>query len=114
MWIYFVIKRSWFNYLGDNNAATLMINNLNKGIVLVTMRDDYINLCIELNNFYENPRHKRNAILKYEYFSTHWRTASTVTAIILLVLTFIQTICSIITLVKGKSNNMFYHRISKG
>ena len=81
MWIYFVIKRSWFNYLGDNNAATLMINNLNKGIVLVTMRDDYINLCIELNNFYENPRHKRNAILKYEYFSTHWRTASTVVAI---------------------------------
>ena len=95
-------KKIFVNYLGDNNAATLMINNLNKGIVWATLRDDYINLCNELNSFYENPWHRRKATLKREYFSTPWRTASTVAAIILLFLTFIQTIFSIIPVVKPK------------
>ncbi|XP_023890200.1 UPF0481 protein At3g47200 [Quercus suber] len=95
-------KKILVNYLGDNNAATLMINSLNKGIIWTTMRDDYINLCKELNSFYENPWHRRKATLKREYFSTPWRTASTAAAIILLFLTFIQTIFSIIPAVKAK------------
>nr|XP_023881610.1 putative UPF0481 protein At3g02645 [Quercus suber]POE74070.1 upf0481 protein [Quercus suber] len=95
-------KEILVNYLGDNNAATLMINNLNKGIGWATMRDDYINLCKDLNSFYENPWHQRKATLKREYFSTPWRTASTFAAIILLFLTFIQTIFSIIPAVKAK------------
>ena len=89
-------KEILVNYLGDNNAATHMINNLNKEIVCVTVRGDYINLCKELNSFYGNPWHRRKATLKCEYFSTPWRTASTFAAIILLFLTFIQTIFSII------------------
>ena len=84
------------NYLGDNNAAKSMINNLNKGIEWLAVRNDYIDLYSKLNSFYENPWHKRQATLKREYFSTPWRAASTVAAIILLVLTFIQTVCSII------------------
>ncbi|KAL4632329.1 hypothetical protein ACB092_04G042600 [Castanea dentata] len=90
------------NYLGDNNAATLMINNLNKGIVLPTVSDDYINLYKELNKFYENPWHRMKATLKREYLSTPWRTASTFAAIILLFLTFIQTIFSFIPAIKAK------------
>ena len=90
------------NYIGDNNAATLMINNLNKRIILPTVRDDYINLSEKLGKFYENPWHRMNATLKREYFSTPWRTASTFVAIILLFLTFIQTIFSIIPVVKAK------------
>lgn len=84
------------NYLGDNNAAMSMINNLNKGIVWKTTRDDYSYHYDELNTFYEITWHKWKATLKHEYFSTPWRIASTVAAIILLVLTFIQTVCSII------------------
>ena len=95
-------KKILVNYLGDNNAVKSMINNLNKDIIWSGTRDDYIDLCKELNGFYENHWHKRKATLKSEYFSTPWKTASTVAAIILLVLTFIQTICSIISLVKGK------------
>ena len=83
------------NYLGDNNAAKSMINNLNKGIEWIAVRNDYIHLYSELNGFYENPWHKRQATLKREYFSTPWRGASTVAAIVLLVLTFIQTACSL-------------------
>ncbi|KAF3962983.1 hypothetical protein CMV_012573 [Castanea mollissima] len=90
-------KKILVNYLGDNNAATLMINNLNKGVLWATVRDDYINLGKELNSFYENPWHRRKATLQREYFSTPWRTASTFAAIILLFFTFIQTIFSIIS-----------------
>ena len=77
-----------------------MINNLNKDIIWDRTRNDYFDLCKELNGFYENHWHRKNATLKSEYFSTPWRTASTVAAIILLMLTFIQTICSIIPLVQ--------------
>ena len=79
-----------------------MFNNINKEILCATVRDDYINLSEELNSFYENPWHERKATLKREYFSTPWRTASTVAAIILLFLTFIQTIFSVIPAVKAK------------
>ncbi|KAM3702464.1 hypothetical protein ACJW31_04G027700 [Castanea mollissima] len=92
-------KKILVNYLGDHNSVKSMINNLNKDIAWSMSRGDYFKLCERLNGFYENPWHDRKATLKREYFSTPWRTASTVAAIILLVLTFIQTTCSIIPLV---------------
>ena len=88
-------KKILVNCLGDSNAATSMFNNLNKGIVRETVRVDYNNLCKKLNSFYENPWHSWKATLKREYLSTPWRIASTVAAIILLALTFIQTAYSI-------------------
>nr|POE91143.1 upf0481 protein [Quercus suber] len=88
-------KKILVNCLGDNNAAMSIINDLNKGIICVRWREDYIDICNKLNSFYENPWHKWKVTLKSQYFSTPWRAASTVAAIILLVLTFIQTVCSI-------------------
>ena len=88
-------KKILVNFLGDNDAAKSMINDLNKGIILVTKRHDYIDLCDKLNSFYTKPWHSWKATLIHQYFSTPWRAASTVAAIILLVLTFIQTVCSI-------------------
>ena len=90
-----VKKKILVNYLGDNNAVMSMINNLNKGIVSETARVDYIKLYEELNGFYEKSWHRWMATLKNEYFSTPWRFASTVAAIILLLLTFIQTTTSL-------------------
>ena len=88
-------KQILINYLGNNSAANSMINNLNKGIKWIAVRNDYIDLYNNLNSFYENSWHKRQATLKREYFRTLWRGDSTVAAIVLLVLTFIQTACSI-------------------
>ena len=88
-------KQILVNYLGDNSAANSMINNLNKGIEWIAVINDYIDLYNKLNSFYENPRHRRQATLKREYFSTPWRGASTLAAIVLLALTFIQTACSL-------------------
>ncbi|KAM4105962.1 hypothetical protein ACJW30_04G027900 [Castanea mollissima] len=84
-------KKILVNYLGDNNTATLMINNLNISVI-----GDW------LNGFYENLWHKKKATLKSDYFNSPWKTVSTVAAIILLVLTFIQTIFSIISRIKSK------------
>ncbi|PRQ26782.1 hypothetical protein RchiOBHm_Chr6g0298371 [Rosa chinensis] len=44
------------------------------------------------------PRHKWKASLKQDYFSTPWVGLSVIVAAILLVLTFIQTVCSIIAI----------------
>ena len=98
MWIYFVIKKILVNHLGDNNAATLMINNLNEGIVWAAMRDDYIKICKELNSFYEQrARHKWMAVLKRDFFSTPSAAASTIiTIVVITVLTLIQTVCSLL------------------
>nr|POE95385.1 upf0481 protein [Quercus suber] len=84
------------NYVGDNNAATLIVNNLHKNILWVGLNTDYCKLCESLNAFYKDPRHIWKAILKQDYFSTPWRTATTVAVAILFVLTFIQTVCSIL------------------
>ncbi|KAK7845814.1 hypothetical protein CFP56_008850 [Quercus suber] len=90
------------NYVGDNNAATLIVNNLHKNILWVGLNTDYCKLCESLNAFYKDPRHIWKAILKQDYFSTPWRTATTVAVAILFVLTFIQTVCSILQCEGGR------------
>ena len=87
------------NYLGDSSAVTSMVNNLNSEIVLINLSSDYCRLSEALNEFYENPWHSWKATLRREYFSTPWRTTSTIAAVIFLVLTIIQTVCSIIQVV---------------
>ena len=84
------------NSLGDNNVVTFIINNLNRGIFRGNMNENYCDLCIALNAFYEERWHRWKALLRHQYFSSPWRSASTIAAIILLVLTLIQTILSII------------------
>ncbi|KAK7851942.1 upf0481 protein, partial [Quercus suber] len=93
-------KGIMFNYLGDSRAATSMVNNLNKEIVWLDMSPDYYHLCKALNEFYENPLHSwKKATLRREYFSSPWITTSTIAAVIFLVLTIIQTVCSLIQVV---------------
>ena len=89
-------KKILVNCIGDHNAAMSMINNLNNGIECLTLREDYIDLYKKLHSFYENPWNKWKATLKRQYFDTPWRAASTVAAIVLLVLTLIQTAFSIL------------------
>jgi hypothetical protein len=85
--------------LGDNNAVTTLVNKLGQRIRLIGMNSNYCCLCEKLNTFYEDPWHSWKVVLRRDYFSTPWRTSSTAAAVIFLVLTVIQTICSIIQLV---------------
>ncbi|KAM3731422.1 hypothetical protein ACB098_12G162500 [Castanea mollissima] len=84
-----------FNYLGDSTAAASAINNLNTNILWDNMNSDYWKICEELNAFYKKPWHRWRATLWRQYFCTPWRATSTSAAIILLVLTAIQTVCSL-------------------
>ncbi|AES65121.2 DUF247 domain protein [Medicago truncatula] len=78
------------NWMGDANALDTMINNLCKNISMYRFNSKYRSLCKGLNGFYENPRNKYKAIFVHEYFNTPWKIASTITAVLLLLFTFIQ------------------------
>jgi hypothetical protein len=93
-----VQKRILVNVSGDSNTVATLVNNLNKHASVLNTNFDYCRLCEDLNAFYEDPWHSRKATLRRDYFSNPWRTTASIAAIILLVLTFIQTICSIISL----------------
>jgi hypothetical protein len=90
------------NNLGNNNAVAIMVNNLNKGTLFSNMNSDYCRLCTDLKTFYENPRQSWKITLRRDHFGNPWRTMATIGAIILLLLTLVQTICSIISIVPKK------------
>jgi len=88
------------NNLGDSNAVATMVNNLNKGILHIDTNNYYRLLGSFLNAFKKSPRHNWKVVLRRDYFGNPWRTMATIGAIILLVLTVGQTICSIISVVQ--------------
>ncbi|KAM7490190.1 hypothetical protein LguiA_033111 [Lonicera macranthoides] len=89
------------NWLGDSKQAADLFNNINKNCVIIGSNFYFSALSEELNAYCKVPSHKWKATLKHDYFSSPWRTASTSAAIVLLVLTFIQTVCSILGATKG-------------
>ncbi|BAU01811.1 hypothetical protein VIGAN_11113000 [Vigna angularis var. angularis] len=81
-----------------------MINDLSSQLSMPFFNSHYFSLCNSLNDFYENPCNKYKAIFIHDYFNTPWKIASTTAAIMLLFLTFIQTVCSINSLFHGKKS----------
>jgi hypothetical protein len=95
-----VDKKIIANWMGDANEAATMINNLRKNVETPRLNSEYLSLCHGLNGFYENPRNKYKAIFIHEYFNTPWKIASTITAVLIVLFTLIQAVCSIWSLVK--------------
>ncbi|KAM7493030.1 hypothetical protein LguiB_027639 [Lonicera macranthoides] len=99
-----VHKKIIINYLLDNKEA---IDFIRKLFIHVPLSKNlyFSQVFKELNDYYKTPKAtlKRNYIqtLKSDYCHTPWKTTATIAAIVLLVLTFIQTVCSIIS-VKDK------------
>ncbi|KAG5226380.1 UPF0481 protein [Salix suchowensis] len=84
------------NLLGGGAALSNMINKLCETIPdTCTCYDE---ICGEMNAYYENRWNHRKAPLKLVYFPNIWRGTATVAAAILLILTFIQAVCSVISL----------------
>ncbi|KAA8525400.1 hypothetical protein F0562_007255, partial [Nyssa sinensis] len=81
------------NGLGDSGAVATFFNNLCIEITFDNSNFYFSRLCEDLNAYYKVPMHMWKATLKRDYFSTPWRIASTIAATILLVLTFVQTVC---------------------
>nr|XP_023907682.1 UPF0481 protein At3g47200-like [Quercus suber]POF26728.1 upf0481 protein [Quercus suber] len=87
------------NSLGDSKVATSVVNRLNCNVSWLGIDPKYSDICESLNNFGKTPRHRWIAILRHEYFNTPWRGAATIAAFLLLLLTLIQSVCSIFQVV---------------
>ncbi|CAL9026300.1 unnamed protein product [Prunus brigantina] len=87
--------------LGINDELSTLIKRIGQGVYIDVQIDYYLSLSENLNAYWKVPWHKWKANLKRDYFNTPWKLASTIAAIILLVLTLIQTICSILSVVNG-------------
>ncbi|KAM7493043.1 hypothetical protein LguiB_027652 [Lonicera macranthoides] len=85
------------NWLGDNNTAANLFNSLCINIEIDTGNFFFSDICKRLNAYYEDPWHKWKATCTRDYFSTPWKTTSTIAAIILLLLTLAQTVFSILS-----------------
>jgi hypothetical protein len=90
-----VDKKIIVNWMCDTNAVATMVNNLCKNLAMPILNSKYLSICYRLNGFYENPSNKYKAIFVHEYFNTPWKIASTVTAVLLLLFTLIQAVCSV-------------------
>ncbi|KAK9906125.1 hypothetical protein M0R45_002860 [Rubus argutus] len=84
--------------LPDIEAVASYINSLDSGPILFSRYFYFTDLVQDLNAYYRVPWHKWKASLKQDYFSTPWAGLSIVVAAILVVLTFIQTVCSFMAL----------------
>ena len=91
-----VDKEIMVNILGDSQKVVDLFNNICSGMVFSSSNASYHTLGKNLNAFYEHPMHKHKAVFIRDYFSTPWKIASLITAVVLLLLTLIQTICSLI------------------
>ncbi|KAL3745400.1 hypothetical protein ACJRO7_014499 [Eucalyptus globulus] len=103
------------NRLGSNEDVASLFNSLYKK----TMREDsseflYSNLCQKLNEYSRNPWNQWKAawyrwrvILYRQYFSNPWSAISVVAAAVLLVLTLLQTACSLMDVYAGDPGQLF-------
>ncbi|KAI5318862.1 hypothetical protein L3X38_038570 [Prunus dulcis] len=83
--------------LGSNDKLCALIERIGQGVGFNVRTYCYRSLSTKLNAYCKVPWHKWKANLKRDYFNTPWKLASTIAAIVLLVLTLIQTICSILS-----------------
>ncbi|XP_060673258.1 UPF0481 protein At3g47200-like [Ziziphus jujuba] len=84
------------NWLGDSSEVSSLINRLGEGIH-VSIDLYHAQLAKNINSYCKNPWHSWKANLKQNYFNTPWVIISFLAALVLIVLTIIQTVCSIIS-----------------
>ena len=84
------------NWASNLDEITTLFHGLDRGNLIDGNNFRYIDLIEELNAYCAMPWPTWKATLKQDYFKTPWATFSVVAAVILLILTVVQTICSII------------------
>ncbi|OMP06679.1 hypothetical protein COLO4_07979 [Corchorus olitorius] len=87
------------NHLGENKAVIQLFNAFSDSVSGLGENSCYANILDQLMAYNEVPHHGWIATLKMQHFSTPWKGVATIAAIILLLLTLIQTICSVISVV---------------
>ncbi|KAL5764952.1 hypothetical protein ACOSQ2_017546 [Xanthoceras sorbifolium] len=82
----------------ESVAASNLCKKLGSSSKFVYNKFYYTGLARDLNAYCKSPWHKWKANLKQNYFNTPWASISVIAAVVLLLLTLIQTLCSIIAL----------------
>ncbi|XP_057445930.1 UPF0481 protein At3g47200-like [Lotus japonicus] len=101
-----VDKKIIVDLIGDAKEVVTVFRNLRKNVSLPSFGAKYKNICMGLNDHFDtNPWNKYMSIFKHDYFNTPWKIASTTAAVLLLLLTLIQTVCSVIQVVQGSKPN---------
>ncbi|CAB4287614.1 unnamed protein product [Prunus armeniaca] len=79
------------NYLGTDEEVVHFFKNLGKGVPLYVGEGHLSNLFKEVNEYHRNVWHVQWAGFRSKYFNTPWSFLSALAAVILLLLTAIQT-----------------------
>jgi hypothetical protein len=91
-----VQKKILVNWLGDSDSVANLFNSLWKNVTHSEFSYDYFVLCKDLNGFCSDPWHKLKATLRRDYCNSPWQTAASIAGIAILVLTLLQSVCSVL------------------
>ncbi|XP_025664268.1 UPF0481 protein At3g47200-like [Arachis hypogaea] len=83
---------------GNDTSVAKLFRDVDKNTILINHNANCVKICDDLNAFYEHPCRTKIATLRRDYFTTPWKTATSIAGIVLLLLTVIQTVCSILQL----------------
>ncbi|XP_061953587.1 UPF0481 protein At3g47200-like [Populus nigra] len=83
-------------WLSDNDAVMSVLHDLDKGNLVDSKQFYFADVVEDLNKYCRNRTHKWIAALKHNYFHNPWVSISVVAAGALLILTVIQTVCSVL------------------
>ncbi|XP_016164068.1 UPF0481 protein At3g47200-like [Arachis ipaensis] len=81
---------------GSDTSVAKLFRDVDKHIVVENYNVNYLQICDDLNAYYKHPCNTKMATLRRDYFPTPWKTAASIAGIILLLLSVIQTVCSIL------------------
>ncbi|KAG9144805.1 hypothetical protein Leryth_024838 [Lithospermum erythrorhizon] len=92
-------KKVLQNFYGDSKDVADLFNSITREAPLFPSGFCYHGISEAVNEYCEVPRHRWRASFKRNYCSSPWLIASTGAAVLLIILTLIQTICSIISII---------------
>ncbi|KAL3506271.1 hypothetical protein ACH5RR_031653 [Cinchona calisaya] len=84
------------NWLGDDEAVSTMFNKLGNDVTVDDLHFCYSKVFKEVNKYSRKRRNVWRAHLMRNYFNNPWSIISFLAALVLLILTFVQTIFSIL------------------
>ncbi|CAN6719778.1 unnamed protein product [Malus baccata var. baccata] len=85
------------NYFGNDGEVAQFINNLGKDVAFDMDRCYLSKLFNDVHHYYGNSWHVQWASFKYTYFNTPWSFISAFVALILLILTLVQTLYTVMS-----------------
>ncbi|RHN44327.1 hypothetical protein MtrunA17_Chr7g0218171 [Medicago truncatula] len=89
------------NWLADSDSVAKLFNGLCKNVMHSSVSSHFPTLGKDLNDFCKNPWHRLKATLRRDYCNTPWQTAASIAGIVLLVLTLLQSVCSVLQVVQA-------------